>query len=42
MILAGLPTAQVEALRAAGIDEFIHLRANCAQVLSKLQDELAL
>ena len=42
VILAGLPTAQVEALRAAGIDEFIHLRANCAQVLSKLQDELAL
>ena len=42
VILAGLPAGQVDALRAAGVDDFIHLRANCAQMLAALQEELAL
>lgn len=33
VILAGYPPDQVEALRAAGVDEFIHLRANALEVL---------
>jgi methylmalonyl-CoA mutase len=38
IVLAGLPadTAMVAAFRAAGIDEFIHLRANVHDVLAGL------
>jgi methylmalonyl-CoA mutase len=42
VIVAGLPAGQVDALRAAGVDDFIHVRANCAQMLSALQDRLGL
>jgi methylmalonyl-CoA mutase len=42
VILAGLPAGQTDALRAAGVDEFIHIRANCAQMLATLQDQLGL
>jgi methylmalonyl-CoA mutase len=42
VILAGLPAGQVDALRAAGVDDFIHVRANCAQMLAALQDKLGL
>ncbi len=42
VVLAGLPAGQADSLRAAGVDEFIHVRANCAQVLSALQDRLGL
>ena len=36
-VLAGLPTeaATVATFRAAGVDEFIHVRANVREVLAK-------
>lgn len=40
VLLAGYPTEHVEAFRAAGIDNFIHLGANCHQLLSNLQTQL--
>lgn len=36
-ILAGYPTDQIEAHKASGIDEFIHLRADILSVLQNLQ-----
>jgi methylmalonyl-CoA mutase len=42
VILAGLPAGQTDALKAAGIDDFIHVRANCAQMLAALQDKLGI
>lgn len=44
IVLAGLPAtpALQEQFRAAGVDEFIHLRANCAQLLARFQDKLGL
>jgi methylmalonyl-CoA mutase len=42
VVLAGLPTGQVDRLHAAGVDEFIHVRANCAQMLAAFQDKLGL
>lgn len=44
VVLAGLPAtpALQEQFRAAGVDEFIHLRANCAQLLARFQDQLGL
>ncbi len=42
VILAGFPAAQADALRAAGVDDFIHIRANCARMLATLQDQLGL
>lgn len=40
VILAGYPKEQVESFKAAGIDEFIHVRANCYAILSSLQQEI--
>lgn len=37
VILAGLSPDHVEAFKAAGVDEFIHLRANNLQLLTDLQ-----
>jgi len=37
VVLAGYPTDQIETYRAAGVDEFIHLRANCYETLVRLQ-----
>jgi methylmalonyl-CoA mutase len=37
VILAGYPADQIEAHKAAGVDEFIHLRANCYETLVRLQ-----
>lgn len=44
VVLAGLPAtpALQDQFRAAGVDEFIHLRANCAQLLARFQDKLGL
>ena len=44
LVLAGLPatTALQEQFRAAGVDEFIHLRTNCAQMLARFLDKLGL
>ncbi len=35
-IVAGYPTEHIEAFKAAGVDEFIHIRANCYQILTDL------
>jgi methylmalonyl-CoA mutase len=37
LLLAGYPKEHVDALRAAGVDEFIHLRADCYAVNAWLQ-----
>jgi len=42
ILLAGYPTEQVEAFKAAGIDDFIHLRANCLEFLTQLQKSLGI
>ncbi len=40
VLLAGYPTDHVEAFKAAGIDDFIHLNANCQSLLSTLQNKM--
>jgi methylmalonyl-CoA mutase len=44
VVLAGLPATPElqQQYKAAGVDEFIHLRANCAKVLAAFQDKLGL
>lgn len=42
VILAGFPTEQIEAHKAAGVDEFIHLKVDCLAFLSNLNRELGL
>lgn len=37
VVLAGYPTEQIEAFKQAGVDDFIHLRANCHDLLANLQ-----
>lgn len=41
-ILAGLPKDYVEQFRDAGVDEFIHVKANIYEVLNKLMTELGI
>jgi methylmalonyl-CoA mutase len=40
LILAGYPAESIEELKSAGIDEFIHMRANLIDTLSSLQQKL--
>lgn len=40
VVLAGYPPDQVEAHRKAGVDEFIHIRANAAELLGKFMQHL--
>lgn len=40
VILAGYPKDQIAAHKAAGIDDFIHLGANCYQINKHLQEKL--
>lgn len=40
VMLAGYPADQVEAFKAAGVDDFIHLAANCQALLSTLQKKM--
>ncbi len=40
VILAGYPTDQIEAHKQAGVDEFIHIRANCYQILLNLHKKI--
>ena len=40
VLLAGYPADHVEAFKAAGVDDFIHLRANCYELLSNLQKKI--
>jgi methylmalonyl-CoA mutase len=42
IVLAGYPQEQVEAFKQAGVDEFIHIRADAAQVLKTLQSKLGI
>ncbi len=44
VVLAGLPATPElqQQFKAAGVDEFIHLRANCARLLATFQDKLGL
>jgi methylmalonyl-CoA mutase len=40
VILSGYPQDQIDMLRAAGVDEFIHIRANCYNINSWLQQQI--
>lgn len=40
VVLAGYPKEQIDAFRAAGIDDFIHIRSNNREVLSQFQTEI--
>lgn len=40
IILAGYPKEHVEAFKAAGVDEFLHVRVNALDLLTKLQQHL--
>lgn len=40
VLLAGYPADHIEAFRAAGVDDFIHLRANCYEMLVSLQKKV--
>jgi methylmalonyl-CoA mutase len=42
VILAGYPTEQIEAHKASGVDDFIHLKVDCFAFLSNLHKELGL
>lgn len=44
IVLAGLPATPElqQQFKTAGVDEFIHVRANCAKLLATLQDKLGL
>ena len=40
IILAGFPKEHVDAFKAAGVDEFLHVRVNALELLTKLQKHL--
>jgi len=40
VLVAGYPADHVEAFKAAGVDDFIHIRANCFELLTKLQNRM--
>lgn len=40
VLVAGYPADHVEAFKAAGVDDFIHIRANCYELLTKLQNRM--
>ncbi len=40
VVLAGYPQDQIEAHQAAGVDTFIHLRANLFETLNQLQEQI--
>jgi methylmalonyl-CoA mutase len=42
IILAGYPADQIEAHKKSGVDEFIHIRADALEVLSKLHSKLGI
>jgi methylmalonyl-CoA mutase len=42
VVLAGYPQDQIEAHKAAGVDEFIHIRANAIDLLSQCHTRLGL
>jgi len=42
IVLAGLPTAQVEAHKKSGVDEFIHIRADALELLTAFHRRLGI
>jgi len=40
VLVAGYPADHIEAFQAAGVDDFIHIRANCYELLAKLQNQM--
>ena len=40
VMVAGHPTEHLEAFKAAGVDDFIHVNANCQSLLSTLQKKM--
>jgi methylmalonyl-CoA mutase len=42
IVLAGYPKDQIEAHKKSGVDEFIHVRADALEVLSKIQKQLGI
>lgn len=42
VLVAGYPADAVDALREAGVDDFVHIRADALELLSKLQDKLGI
>lgn len=42
LVLAGYPPEQVEAHKKSGVDEFIHLRADVVEVLSRINERLGI
>jgi methylmalonyl-CoA mutase len=42
IVLAGYPADQIEAHTKSGVNEFIHLRADALEVLSRIQTQLGI
>ena len=42
VILAGYPTDQIEAHKASGVDDFIHLKVDCLAFLKSLHSQLGI
>jgi methylmalonyl-CoA mutase len=40
VLVAGYPSEQIEAFKQAGVEDFIHIRANCYELLNKLQQHI--
>lgn len=40
VLVAGHPGDQIEAFKQAGVDDFIHVRANCYELLDNLQNRI--
>lgn len=40
VLVAGYPADHIEAFKAASVDDLIHLRANCYELLDKLQNKM--
>lgn len=40
VLVAGYPSEHIEAFKQAGVDDFIHIRANCYELLNKLQQHI--
>lgn len=42
VVVAGFPKEHIEAFKAAGVDEFIHIRANCYEVLRGIAEKIGI
>jgi len=41
-VLAGFPQDQIEAHKKSGMNEFIHIRADAAELLAKFHNQLGI